>query len=297
MSSWVGRFVIAEIVLACACSCFAGRADAAAFAGGSNIVGEVREYRLHRNESLLEVTRKFDLGFNAIAAANASLDPWVPPEGSVVTIPTAWILPDRQLRKGIVINLPELRLYFFLSSGKVLTYPLGIGEQGSATPLGRYRVIEKIVAPAWHVPASIRAERPMLPDIIPPGPDNPLGSHALRLSRHDLLIHGTNRPWGIGRRTSHGCLRLYPADIFQLFKRVPVGTRVTIIDQSLKACSRGNKVYLEVHRPQGKENSVGDALRLLASKKLLGKADFAKVIKTVEQMKGIPVDVTLTFKG
>ena len=261
----------------------------------SGILGSPQRYRVKENESLFEVARKFDVGINAVVAANPKADPWIPPAGSLIDIPTFWILPDLPTGSGIVVNIPELRLYFFPKkrSRSVATFPLGIGNQGRDTPTGGYLVIEKIINPAWHVPKSIRAESPHLPKVVPPGPDNPLGSHALRLSLSSVLIHGTNKPWGIGRRSSHGCLRLYPEDIVKLFKLVAKGTRVTIVDQPIKACTQEGRVFVEVHRQESKAADVGRALHLLATKNLVARTDFTKLIRAIEEMKGVPVDVTL----
>ena len=296
MDTYVGRRYITAMAVICAvifCPEITGSANYR-FAG--NLIGILQNYKIAKTESLIELARKFDLGFNAIAAANPSVDPWIPPAGRVINIPTAWILPESRLRTGIVINLPELRMYYFPKkpSGVVVTFPLGIGDQGRDTPAGNYRVVEKITGPAWRVPKSIRSERPYLPEVVPRGPNNPLGSHALRLSRLDLLIHGTNRPWGIGRRSSHGCLRLYPEDIVKLFKMVPNGTPVTIINQPIKACLHAGKILVEAHRPESGKISVGQALHLLADKKLLARTDFAKLIHVIEEAEGMPVDVTLT---
>jgi len=260
----------------------------------AKLVGALGTYTVRPGDSLMEVARRFDLGFNAIIAANPALDPWLPPPGSRVTLATAWILPQQGTRPGIVVNIPELRLYYFPpeGSGPVLTFPLGVGDQGKDTPLGGYTVIGKEIRPAWHVPRSIRAIRPTLPAAVPPGPDNPLGSHALRLSRDDILIHGTNRPWGIGRRSSHGCLRLYPEDIVVLFRRVPKGTPVTVISEPLKACLHGTRVFLEVHDPVLGEPTMSGALQLLAVRRLLGKSDFVKVWRALEERRGYPVDIT-----
>lgn len=263
-----------------------------------SFIGGVQSYQVKQGESLVEIARKFDIGFNAIVAANPDLDPWVPPTGSRATIPTAWILPESGRRPGLVINIPEFRLYYFPQkrSDPILTFPLGIGDQGSSTPVGCYFVVEKIVRPTWHVPKSMWAESPGQRRVVPPGPDNPLGSHAMRLSRNDLLIHGTNRPWGIGRRSSHGCLRLYPEDIVKLFRRVPVGTQVTVMNQPVKICTRKGRVLLEVHRPISGDNTVGQVLRQLDAKRLVGKVMFAKVIRAVKEGKGVPVDVTLSLR-
>ncbi|GFO70754.1 hypothetical protein GMLC_43330 [Geomonas limicola] len=248
-------------------------------------------------ESLVEVARRFDLGFNSLIAANPGVDPWVPGSGTRVTLPTARILPTVQQRPVILVNIPEFRLYYVPRSKRapVRTFPLGIGEQGRTTPTGDYTVIEKIVHPVWHVPPSIQAEQRYRRAVVPPGPENPLGSHALRLSRNDLMIHGTNRPHGIGRRTSHGCLRLYPEDIVTLFKLVSRGTRVRIVDEPVKASKAGNRILLEAHPPVTGTISVGETLRLLARKRLLTRVDFAKVVRVIEERRGIPVDITLTL--
>ena len=160
---------------------------------GDSVIGSVTSYTLKPGESLIEVARKFDLGYNEIAAANPGLDPFVPGEGNKAAIPSSWILPDVGTREGIVINLSELRLYYFYQIGQakfVRTFPLGIGSEGNDTPTGQFAVIEKIVRPSWHVPESIREEKPYLPAVVPPGPENPLGSHAMRLSRPEYSY-----PW------------------------------------------------------------------------------------------------------
>ena len=294
MVTKVGMRLMAGMAVSCALGCHAVLAEADSY-HFAEIIGNPMNYTVSANESLIEVARKFDLGFNAIVAANPGIDPWIPPAGTLLAIPTARILPDLPKRSGVVINLPELRLYYFpkKASGLVLTFPLGIGDQGRDTPLGSYTITEKSVRPTWHVPKSIRSESPYLPKAVPPGPGNPLGSHALRLSRQDLLIHGTNRPWGIGRRSSHGCLRLYPEDIVTLFSSVSRGTRVTVINQPVKACALGGKVFVEAHRPEAGGSSVGQAMHLLAGKKLLNRTDFSKLIHAMEEMKGMPVDITL----
>jgi L,D-transpeptidase ErfK/SrfK len=295
MERFAGRLLVAAMALFFTVVCSVEKTGAATYSPDACLLGTLREYRVRVNESLIEVALKFDLGFNAIAAANPKLDPWTPPAGALIAIPSAWIPPPNSPRPGIVINIPELRLYYFprRPSRTVLSFPLGIGDQGWATPIGNYRVLQKIIAPAWHVPDSIRSESPHLPKIVPPGPDNPLGSHALRLSRHDLLIHGTNKPYGIGRRSSHGCLRLYPEDMVRLFRVVYVGTRVVVINQPIKVCSSMRRVYVESHRPVTGVGDVGEALRLLAEKGLLVRTDFAKLIRAVQEMKGMPVDVSL----
>lgn len=258
-------------------------------------VGNLQQFEVREQDSLIELARHYDIGYNSIVAANPGIDPFLPKPGTIISVPTAWILPPTPVRPAIVINLPEYRLYYF-STGtapEVTTFPIGIGDQGDETPTGNYRVIEKIYRPSWKVPESIRARNGKLPKVLHPGPDNPMGSHALRLSRNGILIHGTNRPWGIGRRSSHGCLRLYPEDIVQLYKLVERGTAVTIINQPIKIGLKGEKIYIEVHGEGGNGATVGQALHLLARKNLVARINFRTLITAVEDKKGIPVDITL----
>jgi L,D-transpeptidase ErfK/SrfK len=268
--------------------------SAATASGEPAYLGRLQYYKIRPSDSLIELARKYDLGFNEIADANPGIDPFIPKTGFVITVPTAWLPPSTTERPVVIINIPEFRLYYLPKkrNAEIITFPLGIGDQGKDTPTGTYRIIQKIPNPSWYVPPSIRAER-KLPKVVPPGPKNPLGSHALRLSLPTILIHGTNRPWGIGRRSSHGCLRLYPEDIKKLYKLVPKGMRVVIVNQPLKVAATGQTVYLEAHRYPHTDVTVGLALHLLAEKKLLQQADFAKVVRAIEEKRGYPIDVTL----
>jgi L,D-transpeptidase ErfK/SrfK len=143
------------------------------------------------------------------------------------------------------------------------------------------------------VPKSIKLEKPELPDVVPPGPDNPLGTHALRLSSGFVLIHGTNRPWGVGRRVSHGCIRLYPEDIPKLFSLVSTGTKVMIVQQPVKAGVRDKRVYIEVHKEEGiQRNSFNNAVQLLVKKGLLKMVSTEKLYKAVREKSGMPEDIT-----
>lgn len=245
------------------------------------------------DDSLLEIARAHDLGYNEITAANPEVDPFLPDPGTRVTLPTAWLLPEVSRDPGIVVNIADLRLYLMPGhrDAAVTTYPIGIGDEGWDTPLGSYRIVEKIEHPAWYVPASIRAQKPELPAVVPPGPDNPLGSHALRLSLESVLIHGTDRPFGIGMRVSHGCIHLYPEDIVKLYRRVPVGTRVTIVNQPVKAALVGNRVLVEAHETEGKDLEQ-EAWRLLERKGLAGKVDRGKLEAVLQSHSGIVTDVT-----
>jgi L,D-transpeptidase ErfK/SrfK len=272
-------------------------ADLYSYGRDRTVIGSVETYSALENESLIEIARKFDLGYNEITDANPALDPFVPGTGASIVMPRSWILPDVEPMSGIVINIPEMRLYFFFEQEKakvVRTFPIGIGDEGFDTPLGTFKVIQKIVNPVWHVPASIRKERPELPREIPPGPDNPLGSHALRLSLGDVLIHGTNRPFAVGRRVTHGCIRLYPEDIPKLFSIVPNGLKVTIVRQPVKAGVDAGKIYIEVHRDDYRKdlNYLNEAVRLLTKKGLLKEVSTEKLYQAVEEKQGIPVEIS-----
>jgi len=260
------------------------------------VIGSIKKHTTNNEESLIEVARKYDLGFNEIADVNPDVDAFVPGDGVKVIVPTRWILPNVPFHRGIVINLSEMRLYYFFKKHKsflVKTFPIGIGSEGNNTPQGDFTVIEKIVKPSWHVPESILKEDPTLPKVVPPGPKNPLGSHALRLSLPTILIHGTYRPFGIGRRVSHGCIRLYPEDIPKLFKLVPTGAQVKIIRQPIKIGVKHEDVYMEVHRDDEVDFDYFDeAVRLLQKKNLLKNISTEKFYWALKEKKGIPVNIS-----
>lgn len=268
-------------------------AEVYSYAKGDTVIGLIQTYIVKSDESLIEIARKFGLGYNEITDANPDLDPFIPGAGMSVKIPASWVLPDVTSYDGIVINLSEMRLYYLFTKRRsrlVKTFPIGIGSEGTDTPLGDFNVAEKIVRPRWYVPESIRKEKPTLPRIVPPGPDNPLGSHALRLSAGSILIHGTNKPYGVGRRVSHGCIRLYPEHIPKLFRSVPNGTRVTIVRQPIKFGIKKNKVYIEVHRDEYTSmNYFNEAVKLLRKKNLLKSVSTKKLYYAVRDKSGIPV--------
>lgn len=259
------------------------------------VIGRQRYYQVKTDESLPEIARHYDLGFGAITAANPGVDPFIPDPGRRIVLPTEWILPDAPIRKGIVINIAEMRLFVYYRdrSPIVMTFPIGIGDEGKETPVGAFTVIEKISNPAWHVPESIRKERPDLPAVVPPGPENPMGSHALRLSNPTVLIHGTNRPWGIGARVSHGCIRLYQEDIARLFEMIQRGTPVTIVNQPVKAAAIGDRVYLQVqdYEESGRD-LYDDALKVLEAKNLTNLVDLMKIRKASQERTGLLVDIS-----
>ncbi len=220
-------------------------ASALAAAEPDDIVGSVRVHTAVWEDTLLDLARTNGLGYVEIVAANPGVDPWVPGTGTRVVLPTAHILPVAP-RSGIVLNLPEMRLYHF-AHGSVTTYPVGIGQDGKSTPAGVTSVVRKKEGPTWVPPASVRRDKPYLPTSVPPGPDNPLGTHALSLGSPAYLIHGTNKPDGVGRRVSYGCVRMYPEDILDLYPKIAPGTPVRVVNQPVKAGWRDGELYLEVH--------------------------------------------------
>lgn len=210
-------------------------------------IGETRTYIAKYEDTLVQIARDNILGFVELRAANAFVDPWLPGEGTEITIPSMHLLPDAP-REGIIINLPEMRLYAFVEKGKPpLTFPIGIGREGLHTPVGTTSIVRKKEDPSWVPTHRMKEEDPELPKTIPPGPENPLGTHALYLGWPEYAIHGTNRPFGIGRRVSSGCIRLYPKNIIELFDAVDVGMPVRVIDQTVKVAWIGDELYLEAH--------------------------------------------------
>jgi L,D-transpeptidase ErfK/SrfK len=271
-------------------------AEVYSFGTDDTVIGTIKKHITKNKESLIEIARKYDLGFNEISDANPEVDAFVPGDGVKVIVPTRWTLPDVSLYRGIVINLSEMRLYYFFKKHKsilVKTFPISIGTEGNNTPVGNFSIIEKIVKPSWHVPESILKEDPALPKVVPPGPDNPLGSHAMRLSLPTILIHGTNRPFGIGRRVSHGCIRLYPEDIPKLFKLVPTGAPVIIVRQPIKVGKKDKNVYMEVHQDDTLDFDYFDeAVKLLQKRNLLKNISTEKFYWALKEKKGIPVNIS-----
>jgi L,D-transpeptidase ErfK/SrfK len=211
--------------------------------------GATHWIKVNEAETLLDTARDFDLGYNQIIAANPDIDPWVPAKKSLVLVSSALVLPQERISSGIVVNLAEMRLYYFLSDGGhdyFFTAPIGVGTEGFLTKLGVYKVKSKTVNPIWVVPESIKKLEPDLPDKVLAGPDNPLGDFALRLSQKEYAIHGTNKPWGVGRRVSHGCIRMYPEDIAELYSMVPVGTAVHVIYEPIKIGWGEGKCWIQV---------------------------------------------------
>ena len=225
---------------------------------GNDIIGAVSSIEARSEDTLLDIARRHGLGYEDIVRANPAIDPWLPGEGTTVVLPTRFVLPPGP-RRGVVLNLAEYRMYYYPKpkAGEqpvVMTYPMSIGRMDWNTPLGLTRIVSKVRNPSWYPPESVRKEheeegRP-LPRVVPPGPDNPLGRHAMRLGLTSgaYLIHGTNRPAGVGMQVTHGCVRMFPEDIEFLFEQVGIDTEVRIINEPVKMGWDGDQLHLEVHR-------------------------------------------------
>ena len=270
-----------------------------------DLIGQVRVVNARHEDTLLDIARRGGLGYTDIKMANRGVDPWLPGEGMPVTLPKQHILPQAP-REGIVINLPEMRLYHYLPAKgdfrQVVTYPISIGRFDWRTPLGVTKITQKVPNPSWTPPESIRIEHAakgdILPPVVPAGPDNPLGQFALRLALPSYLIHGTNKPYGIGMRVTHGCLRLYPEDIAALFQQVAPGVKVNFVSQPYKIGQAFGVTYLEVHQPlqeeKGrKEGALGEIARLLAARGVAtANVDWVAVRRELMKPTGMPVAIS-----
>jgi L,D-transpeptidase ErfK/SrfK len=256
------------------------------------LLGEERSVLVEPGDTLLDVAFRERLGFEAVARLNAELDEWIPEPGSVVRLPTRFIVPGAEAG-GLVLNIPEMRLYDLRIEALPEVFAVAVGDAADPTPVGAFRIGEKRVDPVWRVPASIRLERPELPARVPPGPDNPLGGHWMTLGASSYGIHGTNVRWSIGREATHGCVRLYEDDMKRLFDRTPTGTRVRIVYQPLKWGWRDDGIYLEAHPDlYGRlERPLTEALAVPNALGLLGAIDIGAVAAEIERARGVPVRV------
>jgi L,D-transpeptidase ErfK/SrfK len=277
---------------------------------GVDIVGKVQTTRAYPGETLTDVGRRFGVGFSEMLDANPRVDPKYGVEkGQNLVVPSQFILPPGP-RQGIVINLAELRMYYFPAhSNVVVTVPVGIGRIGFwQTPVGQTKIVEKVLNPTWHPTASVRADAVKygldLPSAVPPGPDNPLGKHMLRLGWRSYLIHGTNDPQGVGKRTSAGCLRLFPEDAESLYYSVPVGTPVRVINTPYKVGWSGKQLFLEYHEPlaeerhkyQGQSIPMVNAIHQeIGSHRMLIKWDRAQ--EEAKRASGIPIAIGTQVGG
>ena len=262
------REVLRRLGLACALGLVATAVSANQFyvvdEHAPDVIGGLELTTTTYEDTISDLGRAYSQGFNEMRLANTAVDPWLPGEGTEVVIPSQYVLPVAP-RRGIVINVPEMRMYYFPARDRagqqaVHTYPISIGRQEWTTPKGLTKIVAKVKDPAWYPPKSIREEHAAngdpLPMVVPAGPDNPLGQHALRLSISGYLIHGTNKPYGIGMRVTHGCIRMYPKDVERIFGLVNVGTSVHIVNQPFKVGLADGRIYLEIHPHLEEDNNA-----------------------------------------
>lgn len=258
------------------------------------VQGRIRNALVGEGDTLLDVAFRERLGYGAVQRLNPGVDPWIPVPGTVVLLPTRWILPHAD-PEGLVVNVPEMRLYDFGDGeGDPQVYALAVGDQADPSILGEFQVGVKRENPIWNVPESIRAKRPELPAQVPPGPDNPLGSRWITVGRTSYGIHGTNVRWSIGREATHGCLRLYEDEVQRLYERVKPGMRIQIVYQTAKWGRDGEQILLEAHPDLyrlDEPGRVAAALEVPRALGLLGAIDLALVVRTLEEARGVPVEV------
>lgn len=283
--------------------------------GHDDIIGQVQTSQVEKGETLLDIARRYGLTAAEVSDANHKLDWWQPPVGRTIILPTEWIIPPGP-REGLVLNIPEMRLYYFpgrlgprakkgglkkaafIGENTVYTFPVGLGRYDWKTPLGPFRVRGKTVNPTWVVPDDIyqeHLERDGEAEHVVPGgvPDNPLGYYRIELTLPEYAIHGTDTPWGVGMETSHGCIRLYPEDIKRLFYKVKIGTPGRFVDYPVKFGWRGDALYVEVHPDiYGRYPALWQfALRQAKSMGVSDKLDLKKLEKAVVEKTGVPTYV------
>ncbi len=269
----------------------------------ADVVGELFLASTVYEDTLSDMARAYDQGYTEMRLANPEVDPWLPGDGAEVVVPNFYVIPSAP-RDGIVVNVAEMRMYYFDRRDKkaepqVMTFPISIGRQNWVTPKGVMKITAKAKDPAWYPPQSIReehaAEGDILPRVVPAGPDNPLGQHALRLSASGYLIHGTNKPYGIGMRVTHGCIRMYPKDVATIFDRVAVGTAVHVVNQPFKVGVAHGRVYLEVHPHLAEDadmfsDQYSHVVKLILERVKEHNAQlvWGEIRRAIEQKNGIP---------
>ena len=276
-----------------------------------SVVGSTRFYQVQKGDTFLDLARFNGLGYNELVDANPGVDVWIPPPGQIVLLPTSYIIPDVPAR-GIVVNIPEMRLYYFHPRNSqevpllLTTYPVGLGRDEWKTPLGAFRVAEKTVNPIWILPESIRQEhirdgKPAPKFIAGGDPENPLGKYRLRLrateahqSGGDYGIHGTDIPWGVGMQVSHGCIRLYPEDIEQLYPLVAVQDPVQFVYQPVKIGARNGEIYAEVHKDiyNLTPGPYREAQRLLQKFGWQDRIDNTRLQRAITEQSGVPMIIS-----
>jgi L,D-transpeptidase ErfK/SrfK len=273
---------------------------------GQDVVGEVQIVKANYEDTFADIARTYGLGYDELVAANPGVDPWIPGEGQEIVLPTRFVLPIAP-REGVVLNIAAMRLFYFPEriNGEapvVETFPVGIGRVGWETPTGSTTVINKARDPVWYVPRSIRIEHEEagdpLPNQVPPGPDNPLGKYVLGLDIPGYLIHGTNKPAGVGMRVSHGCVRLYPENIAYLYDRIDIGAEVRIVNQPVLFGWQNGDLLFEAHKPLTEDGRNWDSsLLMLARSNLVDytggpvELDVTRMRSIAGDRRGIPVSI------
>lgn len=264
----------------------------------ASVVGGLETYVVEDGDTLLDVGRHFDLGYNEMTSANPGVDPWMPSPDEVLIIPTEFVLPESR-RGGVVVNIPEMRLYQYQGSN-VVTYPVGLGRDDWRTPEGSFKIRGKTENPTWVIPESIRAEHIRERDdprtfIAGGDPENPLGLFRLELTLPLYALHGSNMPWGVGMQVSHGCIRLYNEDIAILFREVKVGTPGEFVYQPVKLGMRNGAVFVEVHPDiynlRGNLEDVAE--ESLARHGWADRIDRGRLQKAIRDQTGIPVLISV----
>ena len=256
------------------------------------VIGTAENSPVEEGDTLTRIARAKGLGYNGLVRANPGIDPWLPEPGLPLLLPYTGIIPG-PLTPGITVNLAEMRLYhLWRENGRLRAriYPVGIGISGRETPEGVFTISNRVEKPTWIVPPAIGLERPELPRTVPPGPENPLGDFWLGLSRPGYGIHGTSEPFGVGRRVSHGCLRLYPEDIRDLFERVEVGTPVRIVYQPVKVGLKDGALFVEIHHDYSHRlpDPVADVSRQIGELGWQEGIDWKAVGEEIETARGVP---------
>jgi L,D-transpeptidase ErfK/SrfK len=277
-----------------------------------DLIGAIQVTKASKEDTLSDIARRFNVGYEEIVRANPKVDPWLPGEGREIIVPTQQLLPNAP-REGVVINVAAMRLYYFpkRQPGQkqvVYTHPIGIGKVGWATPEGTTRVVRKAKDPTWRPGPGVRAEHKkngeILPAVVPPGPDNPLGTRAMYLGWPQYLIHGTNKPYGVGLRSSHGCIRMYPEDVEMIYEYVQTGEKVTVVNQPFVFGWHDGQLYMQAFDvleddPRNWKNAQKRLLsRALASriqKELKARnetVNWELISKFTHDPRGIPVSVS-----
>lgn len=267
-------------------------------AGEDTVVGDLQTYVVEEGDTLLDVGRHFDLGYNEMTAANPGVDPWMPSPSEVLVIPTEFVLPESR-RQGVVVNIPEMRLYHY-QQGSLVTYPVGLGRDDWRTPEGSFKIRGKTENPTWNIPESIRAEHirernDPRTSIAGGDPENPLGLFRLELTLPLYALHGSNMPWGVGMQVSHGCIRLYNEDIAILFREVQVGSPGEFLYQPVKVGMKNGLVFIEVHPDIYilRASLEEEAQQLLARHGWSQNIDQNRLRRALKDQTGMPVMISL----